>query len=38
MDILIIRHGEAVDEAPGLGDAGRWLTGKKRKMTRKVGR
>ena len=38
MDILIIRHGEAVDEAPGLGDAGRWLTGKGRKVTRKVGR
>ena len=38
MEILIIRHGEAVDEAPGLGDAGRWLTGKGRKVTRKVGR
>jgi phosphohistidine phosphatase len=38
MDILLVRHGEAVDEAPGLGDAGRWLTGKGRKVTRKVGR
>src|SRR5262245_52556862 len=38
MDILIIRHGEAVDEAPGLGDTGRWLTGKGRKVTRRVGR
>src|SRR5689334_12282667 len=36
MEILIIRHGEAVDDAPGLGDAGRWLTGKGRKVTRHV--
>ena len=36
MEILIVRHGHAVDEAPGLGDAGRWLTGKGRKVTRKV--
>lgn len=36
MDILIIRHGDAVDDAPGLGDAGRWLTGKGRKITRGV--
>jgi phosphohistidine phosphatase len=36
MDILLIRHGQAVDEAPGLGDAGRWLTGKGRKVSRKV--
>jgi phosphohistidine phosphatase len=38
MDILLIRHGQAVDEAPGLGDAGRWLTAKGRKVTRKVAR
>ncbi len=38
MDILLIRHGQAVDEAPGLGDAGRWLTAKGRKVTRKVSR
>ncbi|WP_438014727.1 phosphohistidine phosphatase SixA [Sorangium sp. So ce315] len=36
MEILIIRHGQAVDDAPGLGDAGRWLTGKGRKVTRRV--
>jgi phosphohistidine phosphatase len=38
MEILLIRHGQAVDEAPGLGDAGRWLTAKGRKVTRKVAR
>lgn len=38
MIILIIRHGQAVDEAPGLDDAGRWLTPKGRKITRKVAR
>ena len=38
MQILIIRHGQAVEEAVGLGDAGRWLTAKGRKVTRKVGR
>jgi phosphohistidine phosphatase len=38
MEILLIRHGQAVDEAPGLGDAGRWLTPKGRKITRKVAR
>src|SRR5437867_59338 len=36
MEILIIRHGEAVGEAPGLGDAGRFLTEKGRKVTRRV--
>ncbi|WP_433928004.1 phosphohistidine phosphatase SixA [Sorangium cellulosum] len=36
MEILIIRHGQAVDDAPDLGDAGRWLTGKGRKVTRRV--
>jgi len=38
MEILLIRHAQAVDEAPGLGDAGRWLTVKGRKLTRKVAR
>jgi phosphohistidine phosphatase len=38
MDILLIRHGQAVDDAPGLGDAGRWLTSKGRKLSRKVSR
>jgi phosphohistidine phosphatase len=38
MDILLIRHGQAVEEAPGLGDAGRWLTEKGRRTSRKVGR
>jgi phosphohistidine phosphatase len=38
MEILLIRHGQAVDDAPGLGDAGRWLTAKGRKLTRKVAR
>jgi phosphohistidine phosphatase len=36
MEILIIRHGQAVDDAPDVGDAGRWLTGKGRKVTRRV--
>lgn len=38
MELLIVRHAEAVDEAPGLGDAGRWLTAKGRRVTRKIGR
>ncbi|MRG97922.1 phosphohistidine phosphatase SixA [Polyangium spumosum] len=38
MDLLLFRHGEAVENAPGLGDAGRWLTAKGRKVTRKVAR
>jgi phosphohistidine phosphatase len=38
MEILLFRHGEAVENAPGLGDAGRWLTVKGRKVTRKVAR
>jgi phosphohistidine phosphatase len=38
MQILLIRHGNAVEEAPGLGDAGRWLSAKGRKITRKVAR
>ena len=38
MNILLIRHGQAVDDAPGLDDGGRWLTAKGRKITRKVAR
>jgi phosphohistidine phosphatase len=38
MEILLIRHGQAVEEAPGMGDGGRWLTAKGRKITRKVAR
>jgi len=38
MRILIVRHGEAVDEADGLGDAGRWLTPKGREVSRRVAR
>jgi phosphohistidine phosphatase len=36
MEILIMRHGDAVDDAPRLGDGGRWLTGKGRRLTRQV--
>jgi phosphohistidine phosphatase len=35
MQIVIIRHGEAVADAPG-GDASRFLTGRGRKRTRRV--
>jgi phosphohistidine phosphatase len=38
MDLLLIRHGIAIDEASGLDDSGRYLTEKGRKRTRKVGR
>jgi phosphohistidine phosphatase len=38
MEILIMRHGEAVGAAPGLGDAGRFLTEKGRRVTRRVAR
>lgn len=38
MEILLIRHGKAVEDAPGLGDAGRWLRPRGREVTRKVGR
>jgi phosphohistidine phosphatase len=38
MKILLVRHGQAVEEAPGLGDTGRWLTARGRKLTRKVAR
>ncbi len=37
MELLLVRHGDAVEDAPGLGDNGRWLTGKGRTVTREVG-
>jgi phosphohistidine phosphatase len=36
MNLLLMRHGEAVDEAPGMGDGERWLTAKGRRVTREV--
>lgn len=36
VELLIVRHGHAVDEAAGLGDEGRYLSGKGRKTTRDV--
>ncbi len=38
MEILLVRHAQAVEEAPGLGDAGRWLTEKGRKTMRRMAR
>jgi phosphohistidine phosphatase len=38
MEIILVRHGHALDEAPGLGDAGRWLSERGRKASRDVGR
>jgi phosphohistidine phosphatase len=35
MNLLLMRHGEAVDEAPD-GDGARWLTAKGRRVTREV--
>jgi phosphohistidine phosphatase len=36
MKLLVMRHGEAVDEAPGMNDGERWLTAHGRKQTRAV--
>lgn len=36
MRVLIVRHGEAVDDAGKLGDRSRWLTGKGRRRSREV--
>jgi len=36
MEILLFRHGEAIENAPGLGDQGRWLTTKGRRNSQKV--
>ncbi len=38
MEIFLVRHGHALDDAPGLGDTGRWLSDRGRRTTRKVGR
>ncbi len=38
MLLLLIRHGHAVDDAPGLGDTGRWLTEKGRVATHRAAR
>jgi phosphohistidine phosphatase len=38
IQILLVRHGEAVDQAPGLGDEGRFLTPKGRKISRRMAR
>jgi len=38
MELLLVRHGQAVEDAPGIGDAGRWLSQKGRKTTRRVAR
>lgn len=38
MEILLVRHGHAIDDAPGIGDAGRWLSARGRKVTRRVAR
>ena len=38
MLLLLIRHGHAVDDAPGLGDTGRWLTEKGRVATHRLAR
>ncbi|MDP3274062.1 MAG: histidine phosphatase family protein [Deltaproteobacteria bacterium] len=34
--VLLMRHGDAVDDAPGMGDRGRWLTQEGRTQTRAV--
>jgi len=38
MLLLLVRHGHAVDDAPGVGDTGRWLTEKGRTATHRVAR
>lgn len=36
MNLLLMRHGEAVDDSDGQGDGARWLTAKGRRVTREV--
>jgi phosphohistidine phosphatase len=36
MRVLVVRHGIAIDDAPGLGDEERYLTSEGRQKTRKV--
>jgi phosphohistidine phosphatase len=38
IQILLVRHGEAIEQAPGLGDEGRFLTRKGRKISRRMAR
>lgn len=38
MELLLVRHGHAIDDARGLGDGARWLSGKGRTVTRRVAR
>ena len=37
MILVLVRHAQAIEAAPGLADADRWLTGKGRRIARKVG-
>jgi len=37
MILVLVRHAQAIEAAPGLADGDRWLTGKGRKTARKVG-
>lgn len=37
MIVVLMRHAHAIEGSPGLADADRWLTGKGRKVARKVG-
>lgn len=36
MIVVLVRHAHAIEGAPGLADADRWLSGKGRKVARKV--
>lgn len=36
MNLLLMRHGEAVDDSDGQGDGARWLTARGRRVTREV--
>lgn len=36
MIVVLVRHAHAIEAAPGLADADRWLSGKGRKTARKV--
>jgi phosphohistidine phosphatase len=37
MIVVLVRHAQAIEAAPGLGDADRWLSAKGRKTARRVG-
>ncbi len=36
MQLIVVRHGEAVDQGVGMSDGERWLTGRGRRTTREV--